>query len=39
MPIKEAIVSLEIIESCEVWEVSESAGYYPVTVIAGYEVQ
>jgi hypothetical protein len=39
IPIRKAIASLNIIDSCEVWEVSESSGYYPVTVIAGYELQ
>lgn len=35
-PTKKAIASLNIFASCEVWEVSESSGYHPTKVVAGY---
>ncbi len=38
VPNRKNIASLDIATSCEVWDVSESSGYYPTRVVAGYDM-
>ncbi len=38
-PTKKSIESLDLLKSCEVWDVTESSGYHPVRIVIGYGLQ